>query len=113
MKHNGSSRLLQKIGHSKRFTTRKPSVNPARRGILETHERFDGKFTGPLKTHQDFVDDPGELLRDKIKILAWEFDQNLITLLLSAPEIASKFFEKVNERWIFSMTLSKDLYCAK
>ena len=65
-------------------------------------ERFDERLTKLLKTNPDFVDDTGELLRDKIKILAWEFDHNLINLLLSDPEVESKFFEEVNGRWIFN-----------
>ena len=65
-------------------------------------ERFDEKLTELLKTNPDFIDDTGELLRDKIKILAWEFDHNLINLLLSDPEVESKFFEEVNGRWIFN-----------
>ena len=65
-------------------------------------ERFDEKLTKLLKTNPDFIDDTGELLRDKIKILAWEFDHNLINLLLSDPEVESKFFEEVNGRWIFN-----------
>ena len=65
-------------------------------------ERFDEKLIKLLKTNPDFVDDTGELLRDKIKILAWEFDHSLINLLLSDPEIESKFFEEVNGRWIFN-----------
>ena len=48
-------------------------------------ERFDERLTKLLKTNPDFVDDTGELLCDKIKILAWEFDHNLINLLLSDP----------------------------
>ena len=67
-----------------------------------TKERFDEKLTKLLKTNPDFIDDTGELLRDKIKILAWEFDHNLINLLLSDAEIESKFFEEVNGRWIFN-----------
>ena len=65
-------------------------------------ERFDERLTKLLKTHPDFIDNTGELLRDKIKILAWEFDHNLINLLLSDPEVESKFFEEVNGRWIFN-----------
>ena len=65
-------------------------------------ERFDERLTKLLKTNPGFVDDTGELLRDKIKILAWEFDHNLINLLLSDPEVESKFFEEVNGRWIFN-----------
>ena len=65
-------------------------------------ERFDEKLTKLLESNAEYVDDTGELLRDKIKILAWEFDHDLITLLLSDSEVESKFFEEVNGRWIFN-----------
>ena len=65
-------------------------------------ERFDERLTKLLKTNPDFVDDTGELLRDKIKILAWEFDHDLINLLLTDEEVESKFFDEVNGRWIFN-----------
>ena len=65
-------------------------------------KEFDERLTKLLKTHPDFIDNTGELLRDKIKILAWEFDHNLINLLLSDPEVESKFFEEINGRWIFN-----------
>ena len=55
-----------------------------------------------LKTHPDFVDDTGELLRDKVKLYAWDFDHDLINLLLTDEEVESKFFEEINGRWIFN-----------
>ena len=67
-----------------------------------TKDRFDEKLTKLLETNPDFVDDTGELLRDKIKILAWEFNHDLINLLLTDPEVESKFFEEINGRWIFN-----------
>ena len=67
-----------------------------------TKERFDEKLTKLLKTHPDFVDDTGELLRDKVKLFAWNFDHDLINLLLTDGEVESKFFEEVNGRWIFN-----------
>ena len=65
-------------------------------------ERFDDKLAELLRTHPEFLDDTGELLRDKVKLCAWEFDHNLINLLLSDSEIESKFFEEINRRWIFN-----------
>ena len=67
-----------------------------------TKERFDEKLTKLLKTHPDFVDDTGELLRDKVKLYAWDFDHDLINLLLTDKEMESKFFEEINGRWIFN-----------
>ena len=65
-------------------------------------ERFDEKLSNLLKRNPSLVDDTGALLRDKIKILAWEFNHDLINLLLTDPEIESKFFEEINGRWIFN-----------
>ena len=64
--------------------------------------RFDQRLIERLKTHQDFVDGTGELLRDKVKIRAWEFDHALVNLLLTDTEIKSKFFEEINGHWIFN-----------
>ena len=64
--------------------------------------RFDERLINLLKTNPDFVDDTDELLRDRIKHFAWQFDHDLINLLLTDKEIESKFFEEVNGRWIFN-----------
>ena len=65
-------------------------------------ERFYDKLTALLKNNPDFVDNTGELLRDRVKHSAWQFDHDLINLLLTDKEIESKFFEEVNGRWIFN-----------
>ena len=65
-------------------------------------ERFDEKLARLLKNNPNLVDDTGDLLRDKIKILAWEFNHDLINLLITDSEIESKFFEEINGRWIFN-----------
>ena len=65
-------------------------------------EKFDEKLIGLLKSNPDFVDNTGELLRDKVKLHAWDFDHDLIKLLLGEPEIKATFFEEVNEHWIFN-----------
>ena len=65
-------------------------------------ERFDEKLARLLKNNPNLVDDTGDLLRDKMKILAWEFNHDLIKLLLTDSEIESKFFEEINGRWIFN-----------
>ena len=64
--------------------------------------RFDERLINLLKRNSDFVDDTGELLRDRIKHHAWQFDHDLISLLLTDKEIESKFFEEINGRWIFN-----------
>ena len=65
-------------------------------------ERFNERLIALLKTNPDFVDETGELLRDRVKNSAWDFDHDLINLLLEDEEIESKFFEEVNGRWIFN-----------
>ena len=64
--------------------------------------RFDERLINLLKTNPDFVDDTGELLRDRIKHHAWQFDHDLINLLLTDNEVEVKFFEEINGRWIFN-----------
>ena len=66
-----------------------------------SEKTFDEKFTELFKTHKDFVDDTGELLRERIKRHAYDLDKNLITLLLSDDTIAAEFFEEIAGRWIF------------
>ena len=63
---------------------------------------FDEKFTELLKTHKDFVDDTGELLRERIKRHAYDLDKDLITLLLSDDTVAAEFFEEIAGRWVFN-----------
>ena len=65
-------------------------------------ERFNERLIALLETNPDFVDGTGELLRDRVKNCAWDFNHDLINLLLTDGEIESKFFEEVNGRWIFN-----------
>ena len=65
-------------------------------------ERFNEKLIKLLKSNSDFVDNTGELLRDKVKFHAWDFDHDLIKLLLGEPEIKATFFEEIDEHWIFN-----------
>ena len=55
-------------------------------------ERFHERLFTLLKKNPDYTDDAGELLRDRVKHLAWQFDHDLICLLLSNAEITAKFF---------------------
>ena len=73
-----------------------------RKGEVFMTERFDNKLIELLKTNPDFVDDTGELLRDRIKHFAWQFDHDLINLLLTDKEVEAKFFEEINGRWFFN-----------
>lgn len=65
-------------------------------------EKLNEKLTRLLKSNSDYVDGTGELLRDKIKDLAWKFDPDLIELLMSDEVVESKFFKEINGRWIFN-----------
>ena len=65
-------------------------------------QTFHAKLTTLLKRNSDYVDDAGELLRARLIDHAYQLDHNLIRLLLTENEIAEKFFEKVEERWIFN-----------
>ena len=65
-------------------------------------ERFNQRLIALLKSNRDFVDETGELLRDRVKNSAWDFDHDLINLLLEDKEIESTFFEEINGRWIFN-----------
>lgn len=67
-----------------------------------TEKAFDERFIELLKTENGFIDDSGELLKERIKRLAYEFDKDLITLLLSDDVVAEVFFEEIAGRWIFN-----------
>ena len=76
-------------------------------------KRFDEKLIGLLKSNPDFVDNTGEFLRDKVKLHAWDFDHDLIKLLLGEPEIKATFFEEVDEHWIFNNNTFVDYITSK
>lgn len=65
-------------------------------------ERFDERLATLLRKNPDFFDDTGELLRDRVKHRAWQFDHDLIKLLITDEEVESKFFQEVDGRWIFN-----------
>ena len=67
-----------------------------------SEKTFDERFIELLKAHNDFVDDTGELLRERIKRCAYDLDKDLITLLLSDDTVAAAFFEEIAGRWIFN-----------
>jgi len=66
-------------------------------------QTFHTKLTELLKSNADYVDDEsGELLRARLIDHAYQLDHNLIRLLLTDDEIAEKFFEEIDGRWIFN-----------
>jgi adenine-specific DNA-methyltransferase len=70
---------------------------------LMSEKRFDEKLIELLKTNFDFVDDTGELRRENIKNRAWDFDRELINLLLTDETIAPHFFDEVSDgRFVFN-----------
>ncbi len=70
-----------------------------------SEKRFDVKLTELLKTNPNFVDNTGELLRESIKDKAWNFDQELLNLLLIDETIAAQFFDEVSDgHFIFNNT---------
>ena len=64
---------------------------------------FHAKLTALLKSIPDYVDsDSGELLRVRLIDHAYQLDHNLIRLLSTDNEIANRFFEEIDGRWIFN-----------
>ena len=66
-------------------------------------QTFHAKLIALLKSNPDYVDgDAGGLLRARLIDHAYQLDHNLIRLLLTDSEIAEKFFEEIDGRWIFN-----------
>jgi len=64
---------------------------------------FNSKLIDLLKTNHNFVDDEGELLIAAVQDRAWKIDRDLVKLLLSDKEIKAKFFDEIEEHWIFNI----------
>ena len=65
-------------------------------------ENFNQKLINLLKTDPRFVDEEGELVRAAVVHWAWQIDHDLVRLLLGDPEIKAKFFDEIEEHWIFN-----------
>jgi len=74
---------------------------------------FYTKLIDMLKTDQRFLDDDGELILAAIQNAAWNFDRNLVKLLLSDEETKVKFFEEIDGYWIFNLTTFIDYIMQK
>jgi adenine-specific DNA-methyltransferase len=74
---------------------------------------FNTRLTDLLKTDLRFVDDEGELLIAAVQDGAWKIDHALVKLLLSDPEIKSKFFEEIEGHWIFNLNTFNDYISQK
>jgi len=64
---------------------------------------FNTKLIDLLKTNHNLVDDDGELLIAAVQDRAWKMDHDLVKLLLSDPEIKSKFFDEIDGCWVFNI----------
>ena len=65
-------------------------------------QTFHAKLIELLKSNPDYVHKSGELRRARLIDHAYQLDHNLIRLLSTDDEIAEKFFEEIDGRWIFN-----------
>ena len=65
-------------------------------------QTFHATLIALLKTDSNYVDESEELLRARLIDHAYKLDHSLIRLLLTDDEIAKKFFDEINGRWIFN-----------
>ena len=77
-------------------------------------QTFHAKLIALLKSNPDYVDgEAGELLRARLIDHAYQLDHTLIRLLLTDNKIAEKFFEEVDEHWIFNYNTFVDYVKSK
>ena len=62
---------------------------------------FNQKLETILKQNENFCDTDGELLKQKVKSLALNFDENLIETLLNDTDTKEHFFKQIGEATIF------------
>jgi len=74
---------------------------------------FNTKLINLLKTDPRFVDDEGELVLAAVQDRAWKIDHGLVKLLLSDKEIKAKFFDEIEEHWIFNINTFIDYISQK
>ena len=63
---------------------------------------FNTRLTELLKTDSRFMDDFGDLIISAVRDRAWRIDHDLIRLLLSDEEVKSKFFDQIDDYWVFN-----------
>ena len=66
-------------------------------------KKFHARLINLLKTDPRFVDQDGELVRAAVIDRAWKTDHDLVRLLLSDPDIKSRFFDSIDGHWIFNI----------
>ena len=65
-------------------------------------KHFHETLINLLKTDPRFVDDEGELVKAAVIDRAWKIDHNLVRLLLRESDIKAKFFDEIEEHYIFN-----------
>ena len=63
---------------------------------------FHEKLINLLKTDPRFVDDKGDLVKAAVIDRAWRIDHDLVRLLLRETDIKTKFFDEIEEHYIFN-----------
>ena len=63
---------------------------------------FHEKLINLLKTDSRFIDEEGELVKAAVIDRAWKIDHDLVRLMLREPDIKAKFFDEIEEHYIFN-----------
>ena len=66
-------------------------------------KNFDKKLIKLLETDRRFTDQNGKLIKRVVIDRAWHTDHQLVRLLLSDPEVKTKFFDKIAEALVFNI----------
>ncbi len=66
-------------------------------------KNFDKKLIQLLETDRRFTDQNGKLIKRVVIDRAWHTDHQLVRLLLSDPEVKTKFFDKIAEALVFNI----------
>ena len=74
---------------------------------------FNDKLINLLKTDPRFIDEDEELIIAAVQDRAWKIDHDLVRLLLSDAEIKEKFFDEIDEHWIFNLNTFIDFIVQK
>jgi len=103
-----SSKTVPQVGLDKPKKCRKPAGRSQ-----ESFMSFNTKLINLLKTDHNLVDDDGELLIAAVQDRAWKLDRDLIKLLLSDKDIKAKFFDEIENHWIFNVNTFIDYISQK
>ena len=63
---------------------------------------FNEKLENILKQNEIFCDNNGELLKQKVKSYAIEFNEDLIGILLNDTDTREHFFKKMSDATVFN-----------